>query len=99
MSSPAIEATFVEVCPPPPSSEEGQETQRLPAPYWSPTGNSGAWHWGEYGKENSGTGKIRECWTWKDDEPLYEQQGINIKKNTSWLDKLKNLIKTKAKDE
>jgi|7_EtaG_2_1085326.scaffolds.fasta_scaffold34214_3 hypothetical protein len=85
MSSPALD-------------EKEQETQRLPPPNWSPTGNTGAWHWGEYGVSTVGHGK-RECWTWKDDEPLYKQQGINIKKNTSWLDKLKNLIKTKTKDE
>ena len=39
----------------------------LPPPNWSPTGNSGAWHWGRYGEKDQHTDEARECWKWFDD--------------------------------
>jgi hypothetical protein len=77
--------------------------ENLPPPNWSPTGNSGAWHWVEQGETNLNTGGARACWKFYDDvhgKLITDKDLIKMKatktsvlnkpmKQKSWLDKLK----------
>ena len=56
---------------------------RLPAPYWTPTGNSGEWRWIKNDKNPNGG-----AWDWFDDDQSILESPKYKKAKKNWWQKL-----------